>query len=242
MSWLLSGAVHAGLLFGTTGAVMQPPRFEVEAGSGGVEVSLIAAPLPSATPARATPSTPSAPEPSAEDQAGAQDWGLTPAQTPDTESVSKLSEGGGTAPVETPPSKEAAVAAASSPLVGDGSAPVPGRDPTTLYLPGGAAGGGRGGRLKNPAPAYPYAAIRQRQEGVVTLLAVIDPAGRPLSVEIMTSSGFPLLDESALRTVRRWTFDPAHLGFLPVQSRIAIPIRFVLDDRLTDLSRSPEAP
>ena len=203
-SFLASCAVHAALLFGTAGAVMQSAQYEVEAGSGGMEVSLVAAPLTATSSEAGAIAIPEAPK---EEPAPA---AKTPAQSE--------------------PLPDANVATTPSSAVGDGSSPVPGNDPTTLYFSGGAASG-KHGRFSNPAPPYPYAAIRAQQEGVVTLQAVIDKAGKPLSVEIVQTSGFPLLDESALRTVRRWKFDPAHIGFLPVQSTIVIPIRFVLEDR-----------
>ena len=218
-SLLASGAVHALLLFGTTGAVVQPVRYEVEAGSGGMEVSLIAAPLPpvEAPPPPAIPNIPEA-------ALASDDWLLETVPLPPPQ------EGAAEAPAHSQEEHPDTLRQAAL-VYGDGSSPAPGHDPTTVYLPGGAATGKRG-RFRNPAPPYPYAAIQQQQEGLVTLEAVIDKAGRPVSVEITQRSGFPLLDQSALRTVRRWKFDPAHIGFLPVQSRIVIPIRFVLEDRL----------
>lgn len=227
-SFLASCAVHGVLLFGTAGAVIQSAKYEVEAGSGGMEVSLIAAPpLPAASAPAGAVTVPEAPK---EEEAPIEppkpdDWTLESVPLPEPQ----------TAPAaEAPPQPEqpsdAKVAETPSSAVGDGSSPVPGNDPTTLYFSGGAVSG-KHGRFSNPAPPYPYAAIRAQQEGVVTLQAVIDNTGRPLSVEIIAGSGFPLLDESALRTVRRWKFDPAHIGFLPVQSTIVIPIRFVLEDR-----------
>ena len=205
-SFFASCVVHGVVLFGTTGLLMQPPRYDVEAGTGGMEVSLIAAPLPldNASP---VPQTPRIPEEQPAQPVTPNDWVL--------DSVSP------NAPKQ------------SSPYVGDGSSLVAGKDPTTLYLSGGAATG-KGGRFRNPAPPYPYAAIQQKQEGLVMLQAVIDQAGRPLSVEIAQSSGFPLLDQSALHTVRRWKFDAAHLGFLPIQFKILIPIRFILEERLSE--------
>jgi periplasmic protein TonB len=223
-SFLLSCAVHAALLFGTAGAVMQPVRYDVETGTGGMEVSLIAAPAPSAAP-EAVQALPAIPEPDA--AATAEDWALDPVAPPPPREAADAE------PAAVEPPRETAPATPSS-VVGDGSSPVPGSDPTTLYLTGGAATG-KGGRFKNPAPPYPYPAIRQKQEGLVVLETEIDKAGRPLDVTIKESSGFPLLDQSALRTVRRWKFDPAHIGFLPVQSRIVIPIRFTLENaRLYD--------
>lgn len=191
MSFLISFGLHAALLFGTAGIFVQPPKYDVEAGSGGVEVSLIAG------PARQVPET-------------------------------KAQEGGPiveTAEEAAPPPQQPEAAGPT----GDGSSPMPGQDPTTFYLPGGASG--TGGRLKNPAPAYPYQAIRQGQQGLVVLEIFVDKSGRPTSVEIRQSSGFPLLDQSALWTVRRWKFDPAHVGLIPTNARIRAPIRFMLDKK-----------
>ena len=185
MSFLLACGLHAVLLFGTAGVFVQPPRYDVQSGSGGMEISLVAAP---ARPAG---------KPSASSEEGL---------------IEKKAE------------------AADSGAVGDGSSPVPGQDPTTFYLPGGAVSG-TGGRLKNPAPAYPYQAIRENQQGVVVLEILVDKSGRPTSVEIAQSSGFPLLDQSALWTVRRWKFDPAHVGFIPTHARIRVPIRFTLEKK-----------
>ena len=209
-SFLASCIVHAVLLFGTTSVMLQPARYEVEAGTGGMEVSLVAAPLPPADGASMPVPVP-APEESRAEPVKAEEWVL--------DIVTKQPQA-----LQQP-----------APVYGDGSSPVPGTDPTTLYLSGGAASG-TGIRKKNPAPPYPFAAIQQQQEGFVLLQAVIDNTGRPLSVEITQSSGFPLLDQSALRTVRRWKFDAAHIGFLPVQSKIAIPIRFLLTSSKTTSS------
>lgn len=203
---LVSCAVHAVLLFGTTGLIMRPASYAVDSGSGGMEVSLIAAPP-------------------AADAVDAVVAALPPPETADPHDVPAEDAIAEAEPPPVPPAVPA-----SPPSAGDGSSPVPGTDPTTLYLPGGAATAG-GTRFRNPAPPYPYAAIQQRQEGLVTLEAVIDKTGCPVSVAVIGSSGFALLDQSALRAVRRWKFDAAHIGFLPVQSRIVIPVRFILRER-----------
>ena len=226
-SFLASCIVHAVLLFGTTSVMLQPARYEVEAGTGGMEVSLVAAPLPPTGGASMPVPVPEPEEPLTE-PVKAEEWVLdavTP--PPPQEGMAATPE-----PVVT---EQPQALQQPAPVYGDGSSPVPGTNPTTLYLSGGAASG-TGIRKKNPAPPYPFAAIQQQQEGLVLLQAVIDNTGRPLSVEITQSSGFPLLDQSALRTVRRWKFDAAHIGFLPVQSKIAIPIRFLLTSSKTTSS------
>ena len=68
-------------------------------------------------------------------------------------------------------------------------------------------------------------------EGVVLLDVLVAPDGSAADVRVRRSSGFPLLDESALTTVRqRWRFIPARRGDTPVESRVTVPIRFRLAD------------
>jgi protein TonB len=82
----------------------------------------------------------------------------------------------------------------------------------------------------NPKPPYPLAARRLGVEGVVTLEVLVRPDGTPAEVHVRRSSGSPLLDESALDTVRsRWRFIPARRGDVAVESRVTFPIRFRLD-------------
>lgn len=225
VSFLISFGLHAALLFGTAGIFVQPPKYDVEAGSGGVEVSLIAAPLPATGP-ETQPASGNVPVIPAE--AGIREE-LDPRFREDDIIQGERSPAPAAAAEHQPEKSSGLKTAHSSPYVGDGSSPVPGRDPTTFYLPGGASG--TGGRLKNPAPAYPYAAIRQGQQGLVMLEVLVDKTGRPTSVKIHQSSGFALLDQSALWTVRRWKFDPAHVGFIPTNARIRVPIRFMLDKK-----------
>ena len=45
-----------------------------------------------------------------------------------------------------------------------------------------------------------------------------------------SSSGSPLLDDSAVETVRsKWRFMPARRGNAPIDSRVTFPIRFSLE-------------
>jgi protein TonB len=81
-----------------------------------------------------------------------------------------------------------------------------------------------------PEPEYPAAARRERQEGVVLLAVEVSAQGRPTEVVVKRSSGFELLDRSAVRAVRRWRFEPARTAGLPIASHVEIPVRFRLDD------------
>lgn len=63
---------------------------------------------------------------------------------------------------------------------------------------------GNGG--ERPQPPYPQIALAQAQQGSVTLRMTVDEAGAIQSIEVASSSGFPVLDRSALEFVRRhWT-------------------------------------
>ena len=81
----------------------------------------------------------------------------------------------------------------------------------------------------NPLIGYPDAARVERQQGVVILRIEVSAAGRAESVELETSSGYPMLDERAVDVVRRWSFEPARNLSGPVASVLSQPIRFTLN-------------
>lgn len=119
--------------------------------------------------------------------------------------------------------------------------PPPRPRPETVRARGGpentAAASGRGGArvavqpryLRNPPPRYPSSARRQGQQGTVVLMVDISTSGGAESVRILRSSGFPTLDQEALRAVRGWKFQPARLGGVKVPSRARVPVVFRLD-------------
>jgi protein TonB len=78
----------------------------------------------------------------------------------------------------------------------------------------------------NPPPRYPPQAVERSLEGVVLVAAHIGPDGAVERVEILESSGYPLLDREARRAVESWRFAPALRDGVPVSSRIEVPIRF----------------
>ena len=66
---------------------------------------------------------------------------------------------------------------------------------------------GNGG--ERPQPPYPKIALEQGQQGSVTLSMTVDDSGAITGIEVKESSGFPLLDRSALEFVRRhWVVPP----------------------------------
>lgn len=87
---------------------------------------------------------------------------------------------------------------------------------------------GHAGYLNNPAPVYPPLALRRGWEGQVLLRVRVLASGRPASVELQQSSGFPPLDEAAIRTVKQWLFRPAKRGATPIDGWATVPIDFRL--------------
>jgi len=79
----------------------------------------------------------------------------------------------------------------------------------------------------NRKPVYPLLSRRQGEEGTVLLHILVKADGTAETVQIKQSSGYPLLDESALAAVKQWRFHPATISFQPVSEwyLLAIPFR-----------------
>jgi protein TonB len=86
----------------------------------------------------------------------------------------------------------------------------------------------RPGYLKTPEPLYPLLARRRHQQGLVILSLTVSASGRPARVRLKETSGFPTLDEAAVKAVKDWEFDPARIGAIRVESEIEVPVRFTL--------------
>lgn len=82
--------------------------------------------------------------------------------------------------------------------------------------------------IENPKPHYPMIAIMRKMEGVVLLRVEVLADGIVGKIEVKRSSGYRILDESALRAVKKWRFSPATLEGVSVKVWASIPIRFEL--------------
>lgn len=79
------------------------------------------------------------------------------------------------------------------------------------------------GAGKQVAPEYPRRAIKEHQEGVVVLRFVVGENGRVSSAEATQPCPWPLLNESALRTVReQWRFPPGRLRMCEIAIRFQL--------------------
>lgn len=98
-------------------------------------------------------------------------------------------------------------------------------------------GGGRGGSGaaspiygENPKPPYPLEARNKGYQGKVLLKVEVLPDGRVGEIELKESSGYEVLDQSALATVKKWRFIPARKGKVAISCWVNVPITFQLKD------------
>jgi len=82
----------------------------------------------------------------------------------------------------------------------------------------------------NPAPNYPALARRRNWQGTVVLAVVVTVEGKGKSVRIHRSSGYTILDKSALHSVRSWRFQPGTEAGKAIEMEVLLPVHFRLDD------------
>jgi len=74
-----------------------------------------------------------------------------------------------------------------------------------------------------PRPAYPYAARDKRLTGSGIVLVNVDSStGTVVSAQMLKSTGYKALDDSALEAFRQWRFKPGTVR------KVRIPINFVM--------------
>ena len=80
--------------------------------------------------------------------------------------------------------------------------------------------------LRSVEPRYPKLAQRRNQQGIVMLDVIVDERGSPMTINILESSGYPILDKAAIDAVKRWSFKPEQRNSQFVKSRVHIPVAF----------------
>ena len=86
------------------------------------------------------------------------------------------------------------------------------------------------GSENNPHPNYPLLARKKGWEGRVIIQVNIDKAGNVKFIKILESSGFKVLDDVSVETLKTWKFKPAKLGNSFVDDIVNIPVKFVLSN------------
>lgn len=77
-------------------------------------------------------------------------------------------------------------------------------------------------------PPYPRLAEQRGWEGTVQLKVVISPEGRVSNASIQLSSGYRVLDRSALQHIRKSRFRPARKNGKAIEMSILLPIVYEL--------------
>jgi protein TonB len=60
------------------------------------------------------------------------------------------------------------------------------------------------------------------------LSVYVDAQGRAANLWLLESSGFRVLDNSALDAVKKWSFEPGRKGDTKVAMWVNVPVRFEL--------------
>ena len=81
---------------------------------------------------------------------------------------------------------------------------------------------------EKPLPTYPKVARQKGWQGTVLLKVTVQEEGKPSEILIEQTSGFELLDQAAIKSVKNWKFRGLHSGKLALPYSLLIPIQFVL--------------
>lgn len=81
---------------------------------------------------------------------------------------------------------------------------------------------------EKPLPVYPKLARTKGWQGTVTIKVIVGEEGNPLEIFVHQTSGFKLLDQSAVQAVKNWKFRALHSGKLILPYSLLVPIQFVL--------------
>lgn len=93
--------------------------------------------------------------------------------------------------------------------------------------------------INNPAPAYTPQARKNHLTGTVVFSVVVDATGRVVEVKQVSKPLGQGLDESAIRTIRSWTFKPGMRDGVPVPVRVQAEITFKLYEKADEAAQKP---
>ncbi len=75
-------------------------------------------------------------------------------------------------------------------------------------------------------PQYPKRALRLRQEGVVWLHVLVSSNGARQDIKVHKPSQYALLNQAAVKAVKKWRFNPNFVDGRATRGWVAIPIEF----------------
>ena len=81
---------------------------------------------------------------------------------------------------------------------------------------------------ENPVPEYPKIAEDRGYEGTVVLKVFVNRKGKVVDLKLSKSSGYSILDQAAMKSVKSWLFKPGKRGDEEVEMWIDVPVLFEL--------------
>ena len=78
-------------------------------------------------------------------------------------------------------------------------------------------------------PPYPYRARQRQVNGTVRVKLLVNADGSISNVEILEASPEGYFEETVLRTVPSWHFEPGHIAGEAVASWVVTTVRFDLE-------------
>jgi protein TonB len=81
--------------------------------------------------------------------------------------------------------------------------------------------------IHHEKPDYPEVARMARVEGTVRIEVTINEQGHVIKTKIV--SGYPILDQAAIDTVKKWVYEPYILDNKAVSCRFEVDVRFNLN-------------
>jgi len=85
--------------------------------------------------------------------------------------------------------------------------------------------------VKCEKPVYPAEARRRGITGRVLLRVHVDAVGSVREVLVLSAEPVGVFEAQAVEAVRKWRFTPAVSKGVAVGVRVALPVRFELDDQ-----------
>ena len=82
--------------------------------------------------------------------------------------------------------------------------------------------------MRNPSPEYPEMAVFLDYQGDTIIRIKVSPKGQALGVEVLNSSGHKILDDSALKALKRWRFNPSKETDTSMANSVIITVSYVL--------------
>jgi len=80
----------------------------------------------------------------------------------------------------------------------------------------------------NPPPKYPRIAIKRDYQGTAELMVLVNINGTVDDAWLFESSGYSILDNAALQSVKNWSFTPGKQGNQAIEMWVRVPVRFQL--------------